>query len=80
MNTRQTDKTDKRKRPSPLLLLPLLLTMLVSSALVSTTEAQGGGQNPTPIVISLTPASPTPGSVGTAVPPVFPSLQALQCT
>ena len=70
MNNRQTDKsTGKRKRLLALLLLPLLLTLLVSNGLVRTTQAQGGGQNPTPIVIALTPASPTPVSGETAIPP-----------
>ena len=43
--------------------------LLVVSAVTSTTQAQEGGQNPTPIVITVTPlGSPTPGGGPTAVP------------
>jgi len=73
MNNRQTDnKRGRKKRLYPLLLLPLLL---VGGMLVSTTRAQDGGQNPTPIVISLTPASPTPVSGETAVPTIDGAVQ-----
>ena len=44
-------------------------SFLALMALANQTLAQDGGQNPTPIVINLTPAvSPTPGGQPTAVP------------
>jgi len=50
-------------------------SFLVFMAFAGQTQAQGGGQNPTPIVIAVTPlvspnplGSPTPGGQSTAVP------------
>lgn len=45
------------------------VALLLIFVAVGITQAQDGGQNPTPIVITLTPqASPTPGAQATAVP------------